>query len=217
MRRLYLMALGATALATTSVSNATAFVGSTGGCFGSPCLTGSPTASIVGTPSNGSSTGATLEFNSGNFSVTDSNGIAPIGSGNPPTDTLGLFSLTGGTGTGTFDTPFTLFVNFTLPLGTSGNGTFFSAITGSVTDGTAGGVDIDFDNTPHLFTSAAGPFTLAVRDLSVTNGDTNTPITGTIRTLAVPEPATWAMMLLGFGGIGFAMRRRRQPTLAQVA
>jgi hypothetical protein len=26
---------------------------------------------------------------------------------------------------------------------------------------------------------------------------------------SVPEPATWAMMLLGFGGIGFAMRRRR--------
>lgn len=25
---------------------------------------------------------------------------------------------------------------------------------------------------------------------------------------AVPEPATWAMMLLGFAGIGFAMRRR---------
>lgn len=26
---------------------------------------------------------------------------------------------------------------------------------------------------------------------------------------AVPEPATWAMMLLGFGGIGASMRRRR--------
>jgi hypothetical protein len=25
---------------------------------------------------------------------------------------------------------------------------------------------------------------------------------------AVPEPATWAMMLAGFGGIGFALRRR---------
>lgn len=37
------------------------------------------------------------------------------------------------------------------------------------------------------------------------------------RVTAVPEPATWAMMLLGFGGIGFAMRRRRQPALAQVA
>ncbi len=26
---------------------------------------------------------------------------------------------------------------------------------------------------------------------------------------AVPEPSTWAMMLLGFGALGFAMRRRR--------
>jgi hypothetical protein len=29
---------------------------------------------------------------------------------------------------------------------------------------------------------------------------------------AVPEPATWAMMLIGFGGIGTAMRRNRQAT-----
>lgn len=31
---------------------------------------------------------------------------------------------------------------------------------------------------------------------------------------AVPEPATWALMLLGFGGIGFAMRRKRTAALA---
>jgi hypothetical protein len=30
---------------------------------------------------------------------------------------------------------------------------------------------------------------------------------------AVPEPATWAMMLLGFGAVGFAMRRRKQMEL----
>jgi len=34
----------------------------------------------------------------------------------------------------------------------------------------------------------------------------------------VPEPATWAMMLLGFGGIGMAMRRgRKDGRLLQVA
>ncbi|MES2903916.1 MAG: PEPxxWA-CTERM sorting domain-containing protein [Pseudomonadota bacterium] len=29
---------------------------------------------------------------------------------------------------------------------------------------------------------------------------------------AVPEPTNWAMMLLGFGAVGVAMRRRRRPT-----
>lgn len=33
----------------------------------------------------------------------------------------------------------------------------------------------------------------------------------------VPEPGTWAMMLLGFGAAGYAMRRRRAPVLAQAA
>ncbi|RAK64394.1 hypothetical protein DJ019_14620 [Phenylobacterium kunshanense] len=31
---------------------------------------------------------------------------------------------------------------------------------------------------------------------------------------AVPEPATWAMMILGFGGIGAVLRRRRLPLAA---
>jgi hypothetical protein len=36
--------------------------------------------------------------------------------------------------------------------------------------------------------------------------------TGEIRGFlaAVPEPATWAMMLLGFAGLGFAFRRSRR-------
>jgi hypothetical protein len=32
---------------------------------------------------------------------------------------------------------------------------------------------------------------------------------GGISIQAVPEPGTWAMMLLGFAGIGFASRRRQ--------
>jgi hypothetical protein len=36
---------------------------------------------------------------------------------------------------------------------------------------------------------------------------------------AVPEPGTWALMLLGFGGIGMALRRSRKvkPALMQIA
>ncbi len=34
---------------------------------------------------------------------------------------------------------------------------------------------------------------------------------------AVPEPATWAMMLLGFGGMGLTIRRRRNAAIPQIA
>ena len=33
-------------------------------------------------------------------------------------------------------------------------------------------------------------------------------------TPAVPEPATWAMLLAGFGAVGFTMRRKRQQKVA---
>jgi hypothetical protein len=50
-------------------------------------------------------------------------------------------------------------------------------------------------------------------------GPNGTTISAVGHPTGVPEPATWAMMLLGFGGIGMAMRRRRATDgrLAQVA
>jgi hypothetical protein len=59
-----------------------------------------------------------------------------------------------------------------------------------------------FDSTPGLFR------------FSTQGGNM---VTFSATTTAVPEPATWALMLLGFGGIGLAMRRRRRPALAQIA
>lgn len=35
--------------------------------------------------------------------------------------------------------------------------------------------------------------------------------------VAVPEPATWGMMILGFAGMGAMIRRRRRPAAPQVA
>jgi hypothetical protein len=35
--------------------------------------------------------------------------------------------------------------------------------------------------------------------------------------ITAPEPATWAMLLLGFGLVGAAMRRRGQGTLVALA
>lgn len=42
-------------------------------------------------------------------------------------------------------------------------------------------------------------------------------LSGSGITPAVPEPSSWALMLLGFGGIGMAMRRRYRPSLRQLA
>jgi PEP-CTERM motif len=36
-------------------------------------------------------------------------------------------------------------------------------------------------------------------------------------TAAVPEPATWMMMILGFGFVGAAVRRRRSDEVAALA
>ena len=36
-------------------------------------------------------------------------------------------------------------------------------------------------------------------------------------TPSVPEPGTWAMMLIGFGGVGYSLRRKRSKALAQLA
>jgi hypothetical protein len=59
--------------------------------------------------------------------------------------------------------------------------------------------------------------TLTVNGLSRGNGSYGGQISFTPNS-AVPEPGTWAMMLLGFGGMGMAMRRRRRTVLiAQAA
>jgi hypothetical protein len=76
-------------------------------------------------------------------------------------------------------------------IGFTGTGTFGGMLNGQAVNATAGSI---------VYSSQGGGTT-----------------TFSALTTALPEPGTWAMMLLGFGGIGLAMRRRRRPVLAQVA
>lgn len=39
----------------------------------------------------------------------------------------------------------------------------------------------------------------------------------TLTVTAVPEPSTWVLMLLGFGGLGFAAARRNQERVSHAA
>jgi len=60
----------------------------------------------------------------------------------------------------------------------------------------------------------AGPHTLYVSG-NVVGTSHNGSYVGNLNVTAVPEPATWAMMLIGFGAIGWQLRRRRSQVLAQ--
>jgi PEP-CTERM motif len=46
-------------------------------------------------------------------------------------------------------------------------------------------------------------------ELNTTPGEGDNVLLHSLSTTAVPEPATWAMMIMGFGGLGAMMRRRR--------
>jgi PEP-CTERM motif-containing protein len=59
----------------------------------------------------------------------------------------------------------------------------------------------------------AGPHTLYVNG-DVVGSSHNGSYVGNLNIAAVPEPATWAMMLIGFGAMGLALRRRRQVRAA---
>jgi hypothetical protein len=62
------------------------------------------------------------------------------------------------------------------------------------------------------FSSAGGPTTIEF-DISG-SGTARAGISADDFFVAVPEPSTWAMMLLGFAGLGFAGYRKSRPTVS---
>ena len=78
------------------------------------------------------------------------------------------------------------------------------------TDGAAGSNPAGSLQT-YTFTAGSTSETLT---LFQSSGSQASPIVDDISITAVPEPSTWAMMILGFAGIGFmAYRRKSKPAL----
>src|SRR5207248_11250786 len=117
--------------------------GFTNGCFGAACAPGA------------TATSGGLTFSNATFSGTTANGFRAIGgNANPGSTFNNLGSISLSTAPQTYNTPFTLQVTFTAPQGINGSNsaTFTATITGTVRSDNTGGVFVDFNNTPLLFT-----------------------------------------------------------------
>jgi len=192
MRFIQLLVLAAVAAFASTPAKAVVVTGTTDGCFGIGCSHTTGTASFNN-----------LTFTDGSFSITTDGTV-----------NLGSFQLHNGDAN--YVTAFELLVTFSAPAG-AGSSEFMASLTGHVTGNHDGPVVINFDSAAQTFNYTGGSFTLTVQDLNVPAGQQNTSValTGTIESVAaVPEPSTWAMMILGFAGVSFmAYRRKSKPAL----
>jgi hypothetical protein len=90
----------------------------------------------------------------------------------------------------------------------------FGSIAAGVTDrATLSGTDVLSGGTYNLEIDISRPFLPPSNlDQYISNIVVDGPAVG-----GVPEPATWAMMLIGFGGIGWAMRRQARNIVVPFA
>ena len=179
---------------------------------------------LLGAAALGCATGANAAV-----TIDSTNMTAAAATDNGLNFSAGFFDLGG-------SSPFDAFVTFTQTL----DGFYGFTLTTTAFGGVNGPTDVDFDvngvfvtdgtNIWNLLPDAdntdanedfallgqflpAGTYALHIQG---TRGEASS-FGGSISFGAIPEPATWGMMLLGFGAVGYAMRRRRRPALLQIA
>ena len=192
MRGAFVGILAGTALALSSTAANAALTVLAGGC--DPSLSGGCTSANPAPPAP-----ATISWSDADV------GASPFSASIDFNNTLGgnyFASLT------TAD-PAVFFTNLTIYAIVGGAG---SATTGSALMQYSGGPTHSISLLPASFGS--GNYRLSFSGTTSGGGGEG----GTLSFFAaVPEPGTWGLMLLGFGGIGMAMRRRRRPAFAQIA
>ena len=168
-------------------------------------------AQLVGTQVDGS-----LSFNGNSINYFDpAFGFVPAGVGNSTSAngvTIGSGTEFGFSQSGTFD----IMADFTDDQLVLQEDIFLSALFNpqqftftSLTPGAFAGLSLASSNFTGLTYGVSGDtITINWTGADLSRG-TQLQAVFDILPAAVPEPATWAMMLLGFAGIGVAMRRKR--------
>jgi len=185
---------------------------------GAGCFT---LASACVTPGPFVQTSATTSFSGGNeIIVADATYSAELTSlvGNTPIGSVSLtgtlhevvFGRTSDTETGTFATDITsisLSGSLSLPPSNPLNGAIIELAL-NPSDTSAGVTSITADGALYQITSFFDVFV----DVSLQGTDVSADLP-LITLVAVPEPSTWAMLLAGFAGLGFAAYRRARAAL----
>jgi hypothetical protein len=136
-----------------------------------------------------------------------------VNEGSSATFNFGLLTFNNGFGSdgdGVINASLAFFSPVAGPATGAGNLTYVNAV------GLFNATDIDWTTPAQSFVTALGTFTVKFLDTGIVPASGNTafaPVTITVDSVPVapvPEPATWAMMMLGFGAVGFAMRRRNK-------
>jgi len=193
LRNIFSAAALAVLFITSQAAAAPVYTGSTTGCFYFCSFPGTFSSSAIDPG---------LVFTGTNFSNQSG-----------PTLNLGTLALSNPIFAAPFSNDFFLKVTFTAP--GAGNTTFDALLSGSVNFITGGAVTIDFGGAQTI-SYLGGSFKLLIDDIVLTLGNPSDPIVGHISdsvVAAVPEPSTWAMMILGFAGVGFMAYRRRSQSL----
>ena len=107
-------------------------------------------------------------------------------------------------------------ISFTYENYGSGNNSFYTAYNAANQVVSTGSLDL-VSNFAQVAVAGSG-----IRNLEINNGRTSGSWEYGIHSLsftagAVPEPASWALMIGGFGIVGAAMRRRAATTTAAIA